>query len=297
MKRWHYILLIIVIAYVFGAFFVKVIDVSVNSGDKIAVISVEGYLGSDSFSSPVVDKEFVISSIKKVQDDNSYKGVVFLINSPGGTVVATKEIADAIKKLNKPKVAYIEEVGASGGYWVASASDKIVADPMSITGSIGVTGSFLEFSGLMEKYGITYQSFKAGEYKEAGSSYKEVSDKEASMLQGIVDDIYDYFVSEISKNRKMSKEEVIGFSNGRIYLGEKAKSLGLIDYIGDKELAIDLTKKMANVTDVKIIEMKKKAGLRDLLSKLSNDWFFNIGRGIGREAFQTKKEGLNIELT
>ena len=122
----------------------------------------------------------MIDSAKK---DVRIKGVIFKINSPGGSVVGSKEIGNAIKKLGKPSVAVIREVGASGAYWVASSADVIIADELSITGSIGVISSYLQFSKIMEEYGITYERLVGGEHKDMGVPYKQLSKEEQIIMQ------------------------------------------------------------------------------------------------------------------
>src|SRR3989344_139732 len=130
--------------------------------EKIVIIPITGPLSISENDAGILEPrtattENILDNIKKARSDSSVKAIIFEINSPGGTVVASKEIADAVKNLKKPNIALIREVGASGAYWVASASDKIVASPMSITGSIGVISSYSEFSKLFDKYGVTYQ--------------------------------------------------------------------------------------------------------------------------------------------
>lgn len=251
--------------------------------NKIALIKIYGPIAitqTDSFllSSTSTTTSTVINNIKKAKADKSVKAVIFEINSPGGSVVASQELADAISSIDKPKVAYIREVGASGAYWAASATDKIVASPMAITGDIGVISSYLDFSKLFEKYGITYDRLVAGEYKDMGSPYKELTSQEKQLLQKKLDVIYEYFVNAVAKNRKMPVSEVKKLADGSFYLGTEAKENGLIDYVGDKELAVNITKQLAGLKDAKLISYKEETGILNYLTKLSS---YYIGRGIG----------------
>ena len=251
--------------------------------EKIVIIPITGPLtiseSGDGLLTPRTGTTSdIISNIKKAKDDSSVKGVIFEIDSPGGTVVASEELASAVKNLGKPNVALIREVGASGAYWVASASDKIVASPMSITGSIGVISSYLEFSKLFEKYGITYQRLTSGELKDVGSPYRELSDTERMYLQKKLDIIHDHFIDVVAENRNMSKEKTRKLADGSFYLGTEAKELGLVDYLGDREFAIDLAKKMVNNTEVKVITYKKKETFWQQITQLSS---YYIGMGIG----------------
>lgn len=254
--------------------------------DKIAVISVDRAIGASGnyFDDSSISSDTLIGFIKSADKNDKIKGVIIEINSPGGSVVASKEVADAVRNIKKPTVALIKEVGASGAYWVASAADIIVADPMSVTGSIGVLGSYLEFSKLFETYGIEYRSVTAGKYKDTGSPYKNLTDDERQLLQSKLDMIYDFFVTDVAKNRNMSKEKMFKIADGSVYLGIEAKENGLVDYLGSKETAIEITKKMANITEAELVEYREKKDIIDILmSRISSSAFYYLGKGIGSE--------------
>ncbi len=255
------------------------------TGNTIIVVPLDGVIttqgsGGSLFEGSGVSSTELIKKIKELNEDSSIKGVIFEIDSPGGTVVASQEISDAVKELKKPKYAVIREVGASGAYWVASATDKIIASPMSITGSIGVLGSYLEFSKLFEKYGVTYERFTGGEFKDLGSPYKIVSEEERKLLQGKIDLVHDYFIKEVAKNRKMDEVKVRKLATGEFYLGQEAKDLGLIDELGNRETAINEMKKQLNLTDVNIEEMKEQPNLFQALGQL---FAYSFGRGFAAE--------------
>src|SRR3989344_4196005 len=213
--RGYKLVVLIIVFFLLVLSVILLLNQKTGLTNKIAVIPISGEIGySDSFSGTSVDPEQIVSYIDGANKDDSIKAIILDINSPGGTVVASEEIANAVKKSKKPVVALINEVGASGAYWIASSSDKIVASPMSVTGSIGVTGSYLEFSKLMDKYGITYNSLKAGDYKETGSLYKELTPKEKEILQGTIDKIYYYFIEQVSINRNLTEAKVKELANG-----------------------------------------------------------------------------------
>src|SRR3989338_178321 len=130
------------------------------------------------------------------------------INSPGGAPVASYELASAIKKINKTTIAVIREVGASGAFWAATAANKIYANQMSLTGSIGVLASHLEFAGIMQKYNVTYRGLVAGKYKDAGTPYKQMTTDEQAIYQKILDKLHEQFINAVAQNRKMSFEQV-----------------------------------------------------------------------------------------
>jgi protease-4 len=291
-KFWFFI--IIVLSLWLLSFLISCVFKVEDFGDKIAIIPIKGVITTDGFEdilrSGGVSSTSIVKSIQKANSDSSVKGIILEINSPGGTVVASKEIANEVKKSNKPVVSLIREVGASGAYWIASSSDNIVADPLSITGSIGVIGSYLEFSELMEEYGVGYERLVAGDLKDTGSPFKKLSEEEKSLLQDKLDIIHEVFIEEVAKNRDLDKKEVKEIANGFFYLGKEAKELGLVDELGDKELAINITKKLANVEDINIVRYEEKRGLSDLLSKISAYSFYFIGRGIGKELFSLRDD-------
>src|SRR3989344_696224 len=253
---------------------------------QIAVIPINGVIITQSSSflpgnealSPII-----ISHIENADKNPQVKGILLEINSPGGTVLASKEIAEAVKKTKKPTVALITEIGTSGAYWVASASDKIIADPLSITGSIGVIGSYLEFSGLLDKYGITYQQLISGSQKDIGSPYKPLTPEEKAVLQQRLNTIYDYFIKDIAKNRNLPESEVRNLATGIFYLGEQAKTINLIDELGNQETAISELKELAGIKEARLVTYSTKPSIFDKLSKLSSLNFYYLGKGIGSE--------------
>jgi len=277
---------------------------SVVSEDKIVFIPINGIIttgGSSStlpFGGEGVTSTQIVDYLSQAEKDNSIKGVILEINSGGGTVVASKEIEAAVKKTKdkKPVVSWIREAGASGAYWIASASNKIVADPMSITGSIGVTSSYLEYTGLMEKYGVSYEQLIAGKYKDAGSPFRELTAEERKILQGKLDMIQEYFITTVSNNRQVPKEKVEKLATGMFYLGQEFYDEGMIDYLGDKDLAIQVTKELAGLKEAKLVKFEKKKGLLDMLSKLSAETFYYMGRGIGVELNKNPETVKTIEL-
>src|SRR3989344_424058 len=257
MNKWLTALIVLIVIYLLGsiaAFFLF----GENDGaftNKIMIVPISGTIvstdsGDDFFGSGVVSSKTLVDDIKELDRDDSVKGIIFEIDSPGGTAVASKEIADAIKNLTKPNYALIREVGASGAYWVASASDKIIASPISITGSIGVIAGYLEFSGLFEKYGVNYERLVSGKYKDVGTPYRELTDDERDLLQRKIDMIHEYFIQEVASNRDMDVNYVRNLSTGEFFLGEEALELGLIDKLGNRDTAIELMKNELNDTEI-----------------------------------------------
>ncbi|MFH1439099.1 MAG: signal peptide peptidase SppA [Candidatus Woesearchaeota archaeon] len=288
------VILIIVVAVisllVIGALFLfNNIDTgnAIKKGN-VALIKINGPImvedGVSFIASDAIASTKIIEYIEKAKNDPSVRGIIFEINSPGGSAVASEEIGEAIKELrdetNKITVAWIREVGASGGYWVASATEHIVANKMSITGSIGVIASYLEFSGLLEKYDVKYQRMVSGEHKDMGSPLKEMTEEEEALFQEQLDLIHNYFIEEVAKNRNLNKEQIQKVSDGSIILGAKAKELGLVDELGSKKEALEYIEKKLSI-EAELIEYKEAPSFLELFSKIMNEHGFSIGRGIG----------------
>ena len=261
---------------------------------NIAVIPIKGVITSESGStlgqSNVAATE-LIKLIKKADESPGIQAILFDINSPGGSAVASSNIAEAIKKVNKTTISVITEVGASGAYWAATATDKIFANKMSITGSIGVIGSYLEFANFLQDYNITYQRLTAGKYKDMGSPLKELNYDEKLILQSVMNRIHNYFIEDVALNRNLSKEKVEELANGLFYLGEDAKEYGLIDFIGSKEDAVTYIEKELNIT-AKLAEYKKEKTFIEMLSQTISEKFFYIGKGISSNLLS--KESFSI---
>ncbi len=290
MRRVLIVIIILSLLYI-SAFFIANNMKDVSISNKIAVIPIYGMITIGNHESilqqPEASSNKIISFLEAAEKDNSVKAILLEINSPGGTVVASYEIADKVKSINKPVVALIREVGASGAYWVASAADRIVANPMSITGSIGVLASYLEFSGLMEKYGVKYEGLTAGEYKDIGSPYKTLTDREKFLLQNKINLIQNEFIKEVSKNRN---RDLGKFATGLYYLGAEAKDMGLIDFLGDKKLAIDIAKKLANIKDAELVYYKESENILNVLNKFTSELGLNIGKGISSSLLESQNK-------
>lgn len=270
MSKFKTIIFTILLLWFIIYLFSNVITIP-DLNDKIAVIIIDEPISIGKQSIPFQNQfssQDIIENLDKASQDQTVKGIILEINSPGGTVVASKEIADKVKSMNKPVVSWIREIGTSGAYWIASSSDKIIADPLSITGSIGVISSYLEFAGLLKNYNVTYESLTTGKFKEIGSPFKELSQEERIFLQDKLNQIHDYFVKEVAANRNLELEKVKGLATGEFFLGQEALELGLIDYLGSKDLAINVTKQLANITETKLIEYKAEQGFLDLITSL-----------------------------
>ena len=263
----------------------------------VALIKIKGpilvdgggsYLGGESVSSTKV-----IEFIEAAGDDDNIGGILLEINSPGGSAVASDEISQALKRFraehNKTSVAWVREVGASGAYWIASTTDHIIVNKMTITGSIGVIASYLEFSEFMDKYGIKYQRMVSGKYKDLGTPFKELEDEERELFQTELDKIHDYFIEEVATNRKLTKEQVEELATGRIFLGIEAFENGLADELGGKKQAIEyFEEKLGH--EVELVEYQEPVSLLHILRNVFSEHGYKIGEGISSSLIA--KEGL-----
>jgi len=209
-------------------------------GDKIAIVEIKGVIGQSSG---------IIEEIHQYQEDEGVKAIILRIDSPGGGVGPSQEIHQEVlrAKLKKKVVTSMGSVAASGGYYIACASDLIVANPGTITGSIGVLMEFTNIEELFKKIGIKGVVLKSGEHKDVGSPFREMTPEETKMMQEVVDNIHQQFVQAVAKGRKMDQVKVMEIADGRILSGEQAKQIGLVDQLGNLQDAIDITAKMVGI--------------------------------------------------
>ncbi|MBI4980202.1 signal peptide peptidase SppA [Candidatus Woesearchaeota archaeon] len=284
-KRWKTVLL--TIGATLFVLMLLSLSLSLFDGSKygnVALIKIRGVItgdGASSWGEDTISSTKIVEFIESAEESSQIEAIVLEINSPGGSPVASDEIGTAIKKAKKPVVTVIREVGASGGYWIASASEHIIANKMSITGSIGVYSSFLEFSGLMEKYGVGYERVVGGENKDMGSPYLKLSEEKKKILQAKIDKVHTYFIQEIATNRNLSESKVREMATGEFFLGSEALELGLVDELGDKETAEKYLKDKYDIEDVDYVVYEQKKGLLEMLSGVISQGFFNVGEGIG----------------
>ena len=231
--------------------------------DKILLLDVSGVIAEDDFSPLRGRPEVTLvarvkEELKKAAEDDRVKAVVVRINSPGGTTTASDIVyreLSAFKTSRKVKlISAIMDVGASGGYYVALAGDKIIAHPTTVTGSIGVIMVTVSVEGLLQKIGITPTAIKSGERKDMGSPFRGLSEEERQIFQRVIDHLHDRFIEVIAKERKgLSAEAIRRLADGRIYTAAEAKQLGLVDELGYLDDAIALARKEANLAEAQVI--------------------------------------------
>jgi len=221
---------------------------SLNVGDAVAVIRVDGVIaGTGSSIDGYVTPEAFMDQLDQAEEDESVKAIVLRVDSPGGTVAASEEIAAYVKDCTKPVVVSVGDVGASGAYMISSQADEIWAMPGSAVGSIGVISEIPNVAGLMDKVGVEFQVITAGKYKDAGSPYRPLTDEERSLIQGEVDDAYDQFIGIVADGRDMTRPEVEELATGWAWNGDRAKELGLVDKIGTYSDALDSAAKRGGI--------------------------------------------------
>lgn len=251
---------------VLAAFFLLLLAISrmdslsFSMSGKVAVLPVTGMIS---------DSEQLIENLKRYGKDNSVKAVVLRINSPGGGVAPSQEIYEEVRKLNakKPVLTSMGSIAASGGYYIASATRKVYANPGTMTGSIGVVMPFVNAKDLVEKIGIKGMTVKSGEFKDIGSPLRDMTPQERKVLQGVVDNVHLQFVNAVAAGRKLPREDVMRIADGRIFTGEQAKALGLVDALGDLEDAVRDAAKQGGISgEPKVISPpKSKLSLLDFI--------------------------------
>jgi protease-4 len=227
-------------------------DSSPHFGERIAVVPVRGF---------IADSKEVVDLLKKYRKDDHIKAIILRIDSPGGSTAASQEIYREVERTNAKKkvVASMGNVAASGGYYIALAAEKIVANPATLTGSIGVIMEIANFKEILRKIGVGHEAVKSGPYKDIGSPLREMKPDERRLLEELIGNVQRQFVEVVIKGRKLSRERVEKIADGRVFTGAQAKELGLVDTLGSFEDAVDLTKKMVGLSgDVKLIYPEKK---------------------------------------
>lgn len=241
-------------------------DLDLSTDDRIALIRVEGV---------ILDSQTTIGELKRFSEIPSVKAIVIRIDSPGGGVVPSQEIYDAVRRVrnkhNKAVIASMGSVAASGGYYIAAATDRIVANPGTLTGSIGVIMETANVEGLLQKIGVEGVVIKSGKYKDVGSPLRKMSADERGLLQAVMDDVHKQFIEAVAEGRSLELRTAQALADGRIFTGRQAKEAKLVDELGDLEDAIQLAAEVVGIEgEPKVIEPRRRFSLREVLdSKLS----------------------------
>ncbi len=221
--------------------------------NKIGIVKVEGFIG---------DVHDIVEQLNQFAKDDNIKAIILRIDSPGGGVASSQEVYATVMDIKKKKkvIASMGSMAASGGYMIACAADKIVANPGTVTGSISAIMHFANAEELLKKVGLKSSVVKSGKYKDIGSPTRDMTTEEKELLQELVDDIYDQFLDMVAQNRNMPKENLKKIADGRVFTGRQAHKLGLVDYLGDVGYAVTLAGEMSGIKGKPEVVYPKKKG-------------------------------------
>jgi protease IV len=229
-------------------------------GPRVAIVELEGV---------ILEVDDVVRELRGLRDNPTVRAVVMRINSPGGVVAPTQELHDAVVRLRqagKPVVASLGSVAASGGYYVAVACDQIYANPGTLTGSIGVIMQLANLEQLMKKVGVDYVVVKAGQFKDLGNVARPMTPDERRVMQALLDDVHGQFIGAVAEGRKLTREEVARFADGRVFSGVQAKELRMVDALGGLEDAVLAAGKLAGIPGTpSVLQPRRRFSFMDLL--------------------------------
>lgn len=232
-----------------------------GSGNRIGLVKIEGV---------ILESSDTIDEILDFRDNDGIQAIILRIDSPGGGVVPSQEIYEEVLKIRqkgeKKVVVSMGTVAASGGYYIASASDQIVANPGTLTGSIGVIMELANLEGLMDKIGVESVVIKSGKNKDVGSPFREMAPEDRALLQRLMDDVHNQFIEAVAGGRGLELDQVREMADGSVFTGLQAKDLGLVDEIGNLQDTIELTAELAGIEgEPRIIEHREKGSVMELL--------------------------------
>ena len=253
------LILIVVVGLLFFLLIARGLVQSAPIGDKVAVIDIVGVISRT---------DTVIDQIHQYRDDQTVKAIVLRINSPGGSVAPVQEIYSELRKLDKPIVASMGSTAASGGYYIAAIADEILANPGTLTGSIGVIMQFTKLKGLYEKIGLEQQVIKSGKFKDTGSSMRDMTDEERALLQATLDDVHNQFIDAVFEGRQahLTREEIVTLADGRVFSGQQAFGHKMVDQLGNLPDAIERAGELGGISGKpKVVRTKRKTSMLERL--------------------------------
>jgi protease-4 len=244
-----------------AAFFSSTLcDDEAPTGERVGVVSVRGFISS---------ADATVEALREFTEDDEIMAIVVRVETPGGVVAPAQEIHDQIKRSAalKPVICSFGAVAASGGYYLSAPATRIIANPGSVTGSIGVILQMQNYQLLMDKLGLRAEAIKSGPFKDTGSPFREMSERERAVLQGLVDDIFNQFVQAVAEGRSLETEAVLNLADGRIYSGRQALELGMVDQLGGYRDAVELAANLGGIVGEPKTDVWKRPrrGLLDLL--------------------------------
>jgi len=258
-KKACIIITIVMLCLMVVSLSITLVQKKIPLGSKIALVRIEG---------PIMDSRDIVEEIKERTRDQSIKAIILRIDSPGGAVAPSQEIYEQVKKAVAVKkvVVSMGSLAASGGYYIAAPADRIIANPGTLTGSIGVIMEIPNIEGLMTKIGVTTEVIKSGKHKDMASVFRKMGDEERALLQGVMDNVHEQFIKAVATGRKLKVEDVRLIADGRIFSGEQAKEQKLVDELGTLEDTVRKTADMVGISgEPDLVEKKEKASIMELL--------------------------------
>ena len=242
---------------------------SMGTGDAVAVIRLDGSItagSQDYLSMSGITPARVRSLLDQAAADSSVKAVVVRINSPGGSVVPSDEIYRALRSYDKPVVISMGDTAASGGYYIACGGDYVIAHPDTLTGSIGVISTFLNYEELLDKVGVEAVIITTGPRKDFGSPYREMTEEEKELWREILNQVKEDFVDVVAEARGLPKQEVRDMANGSVFTGQQAKEMGLVDDVGTRQEAIDKAAELGDIAgEPRVIELRSQPTFLEMI--------------------------------
>lgn len=258
---------------------------------EIVVYDLSGVIATSGSTDSYITPKQVKGIVKEINGSRNIKAAVFFIDSPGGTVWASEEIANEISKIEKPVVACLGEMAASGGYYIACYCDKIVTYPTTLTGSIGVIMQVINMSEMLDKLGIKMESYPGGKYKDIYGGFRDLDDDEKAVIDVTVTIMYNHFVNIVAKNRGLNPGYVRNLATGQIYTGYEAVQLGLADKLGTCDDAIELAAELCGADKARVEDRRYKTSFfGSLLGRVGSiaDWFISLPDNAVRVEFLYK---------
>jgi len=256
MKKVLLTLLIVLVVLVIMSLLIVAI-LGAAGQDRIALVYVRG---------PIIDVREKVKELKEYGEDDSISAIILRVESPGGGVAPSQELYGEVRRINELKsvVVSMGAMAASGGYYISAPAELIIANPGTLTGSIGVIMEIPNVEGLMDKVGLKTEVIKSGRYKDIGSTFRQMRPDDRKLLQYIIDDVYSQFINDVAASRNMDIEKVRTLADGRIYTGKQALGAGLIDELGGLEDAIRRTAEIAGIEgEPDVVTKKEKKSLWD----------------------------------
>ncbi len=272
------ILAIIILAVFFGSAAASAVIIAtgvvVAPPGKIALIRIEGAIqaGESSLFAPITSSEEIAQLLKQAREDPSIRAVVIRVNSPGGEAGASQEIYREILRLRdagKPVVVSVGSIATSGGYYIACAADRILAEPGAIVGSIGAIMIVPQFEEFFERLGVRFVVIKGGELKDIGTPFRAITPEEREILQEMITDVHEQFIQDVAEGRNLPIEKVREIADGRPFTAQQARELGLIDDFGNLNDAIELASDIAGIERPAVVELKRKTMLEGLIEAIT----------------------------